>query len=134
MIGNRLDDNVAYLQVYACRYELYMFCWIDNHIGINDQKCRHYQAALANADEKRMNDCDGRGYLSQRYLGAFCQFFLGTAVDQVEFGTLRDDRAAATPNPLCPIVGNRSALRANLCRAVPACLGHPRRSGRQNRG
>jgi len=32
-----------------------------------------------------MNDYDGRGYLSQRYLGDFCQFFLGTAVDQVEF-------------------------------------------------
>jgi len=44
-----------------------------------------YQAALANADEKRMNDFDGRGYLSQRYLGEFCQFFLNTAVDQVEF-------------------------------------------------
>lgn len=44
-----------------------------------------YQAALANADEKRVNDFDGRGYLSQRYLGEFCQFFLGTAVDQVEF-------------------------------------------------
>ena len=44
-----------------------------------------YQAALANADEKRMNDYDGRGYLSQRYLGEFCQFFLGTASDQVEF-------------------------------------------------
>lgn len=28
-----------------------------------------YQAALANADEKRVNDCDGRGCLSQRYLG-----------------------------------------------------------------
>ena len=44
-----------------------------------------YQAALANADEKRMNDYDGRGYLSQRYLGEFCQFFLGTASDQIEF-------------------------------------------------
>jgi Fic family protein len=44
-----------------------------------------YQAALANADEKRMNDFDGRGYLSQRYLGEFCGFFLSTAVDQVEF-------------------------------------------------
>jgi Fic family protein len=44
-----------------------------------------YQAALANADEKRRNDYDGRGYLSQRYLGEFCEFFLGTAVDQVEF-------------------------------------------------
>jgi Fic family protein len=44
-----------------------------------------YQSALANADEKRVNDYDGRGYLSQRYLGEFCEFFLGTAVDQVEF-------------------------------------------------
>ena len=44
-----------------------------------------YQASLANADEKRVNDYDGRGYLSQRYLGEFCQFFLGTATDQVEF-------------------------------------------------
>lgn len=32
-----------------------------------------------------MNNYVGRGYLSQRYLDAFCQFFLGTAVDQVEF-------------------------------------------------
>jgi Fic family protein len=44
-----------------------------------------YQSALANADEKRVNDYDGRGHLSQRYLGEFCEFFLGTAVDQVEF-------------------------------------------------
>lgn len=44
-----------------------------------------YQAALANADEKRMNDYDGRGQLSQRYLGEFCRFLLRTATDQVEF-------------------------------------------------
>jgi len=44
-----------------------------------------YQAALASADENRMNDYDGRGYLSQRHLGEFCQFFLGIAADQVEF-------------------------------------------------
>ena len=44
-----------------------------------------YQAALANADAKRVNDYDGRGYLSQRYLGEFCAFFLGAAVDQVQF-------------------------------------------------
>src|SRR5258707_11110171 len=44
-----------------------------------------YQAALASADEKRINDYDGRGYLSQRYLVEFCQFFLNSAVDQVEF-------------------------------------------------
>ena len=44
-----------------------------------------YRAALANADEKRVNDFDGRGYLSQRYPREFCQFFLRTAIDQVEF-------------------------------------------------
>jgi Fic family protein len=40
---------------------------------------------LANADEKRLNDYDGRGYLSQKYLGEFCRFFLAVAADQVEF-------------------------------------------------
>lgn len=44
-----------------------------------------YRAALARGDEKRLNDFDGRGYLSQRFLGEFCQFFLSTAVDQAEF-------------------------------------------------
>lgn len=44
-----------------------------------------YQVALANADEKRVNDFDGRSYLSQRHLGEFCQFFLDTATDQVAF-------------------------------------------------
>ncbi len=44
-----------------------------------------YQSALANADQTRMHDYDGRGYLSQRYLVRFCQFFLSTAVDQVDF-------------------------------------------------
>src|SRR5260221_1144722 len=53
-----------------------------------------YRAALANADEKRMNDFDGRGYLSDRYLGRFCDFFLQTGVDQVDFmsGLLDLDR------------------------------------------
>ena len=44
-----------------------------------------YQAALAMADERRMNDYDGRGYLSQRHLGEFCRFLLATATDQVDF-------------------------------------------------
>ncbi len=44
-----------------------------------------YQVTLANADAKRTNEFDGRGYLSQRYLGQFCRFFLATAVDQIQF-------------------------------------------------
>jgi Fic family protein len=56
-----------------------------------------YQAALSNADEKRVNDFDGRGYLSQRYLIEFCEFFLQTAIDQTEFmhGLLDLDRMQA---------------------------------------
>ena len=52
--------------------------------GLARQKAE-YQVALSNADEKRVNDFDGRGYLSQRYLGEFCHYFLGVAADQVAF-------------------------------------------------
>lgn len=44
-----------------------------------------YMAALAGADHRRENDLDGRGNLSDRRLKEFCQFFLTTARDQVEF-------------------------------------------------
>jgi Fic family protein len=56
-----------------------------------------YRAALAKADERRLSDFDGRGYLSQRFLGEFCQFFLRAAVDQTEFmeGLLDLDRLQA---------------------------------------
>jgi Fic family protein len=70
-----------------------------------------YQASLANADEKRVNDYDGRGYLSQRYLGEFCQFFLGTAVDQVGFmeGLLSLDGML---NRIAGYAGRREAAKA----------------------
>ena len=44
-----------------------------------------YKAGLARADERRLNDFDGRGYLSQRRLEEFCEFALVTAVDQLDF-------------------------------------------------
>lgn len=44
-----------------------------------------YRAALANADEKRLNDLDGRGYLSDRRLAEFCDFTLRAALDQLDF-------------------------------------------------
>ena len=40
---------------------------------------------LANADERRLSDFDGRGYLSDRRLGDFCEFALTTGVDQLDF-------------------------------------------------
>jgi len=46
-----------------------------------------YLAALAMADELRQGDLDGRGSLTDRGLVAFCQFFLKTALDQIDFMT-----------------------------------------------
>ncbi|HVH46323.1 MAG TPA: Fic family protein [Labilithrix sp.] len=44
-----------------------------------------YVAALADADEPRRGDLDGRGNLSERGLTDFCEFFLDTALDQIRF-------------------------------------------------
>jgi len=44
-----------------------------------------YMAALTFGDASRRNDLDGRGNLSNEGLTHFCRFFLGIAIDQVEF-------------------------------------------------
>jgi Fic family protein len=44
-----------------------------------------YRAALANADLPRWNDLDGRGNLTAKGLQSFCEFFLKTCIDQVQF-------------------------------------------------
>jgi Fic family protein len=44
-----------------------------------------YRAVLAQADLPRWNDLDGRGNLTARGLQAFCEFFLRTCIDQVQF-------------------------------------------------
>ena len=44
-----------------------------------------YRSALDAADEKRRQDFDGRGYLTERGLNDFCGFMLTTSLDQVEF-------------------------------------------------
>ncbi len=44
-----------------------------------------YKAALMAADAPRQGDHDGRGALSASCLESFCEFFLRTAIDQVEF-------------------------------------------------
>ncbi len=50
-----------------------------------------YKAALAEADNPRRNDTDGRGNLSNEALAGFCRFFLSICLDQVEYmgGLLR---------------------------------------------
>ena len=44
-----------------------------------------YHTHLANADLKRYNNYDGRGNLSNKMLVEFCNFFLTTAIDQVDY-------------------------------------------------
>ena len=44
-----------------------------------------YYAALANADQPRMGNHDGRGNLSAKMLHAWCDFFLAVCEDQVNF-------------------------------------------------
>lgn len=44
-----------------------------------------YKTLLMAADHQRENDFDGRGNLSLRALNEFTQFFLKTAIDQVQF-------------------------------------------------
>ena len=44
-----------------------------------------YKELLANCDQSRRNDLDGRGTLSEEALAEFTRFFLGVCIDQVEF-------------------------------------------------
>ena len=55
---------------------------ISRGLARNSQK---YKRLLMAADEQRENDFDGRGNLSLRALTEFIQFFLETAIDQVQF-------------------------------------------------
>ena len=56
-----------------------------------------YKEHLANCDQPRRNDLDGRGNLSEEALAEFTQFFLSTCIDQVTFmeSLVRPDRLRA---------------------------------------
>lgn len=49
------------------------------------RRVNEYRAALTHADAPKRNDLDGRGALSLEGLKVFCQFFLQTCIDQIEF-------------------------------------------------
>jgi Fic family protein len=44
-----------------------------------------YKSKLANADLPKLNNYDGRGNLSNKYLIEFCTYFLNVAIDQINF-------------------------------------------------
>jgi Fic family protein len=46
-----------------------------------------YRLYLAQADQQRRNDYDGRGNLSMAGLVSFCEFFLEICIDQIDFMT-----------------------------------------------
>ena len=54
--------------------------------GLARDRDRYYQH-LNLADQRRWNDLDGRGNLSDKALGSFCLFMLRTILDQIEFMT-----------------------------------------------
>jgi Fic family protein len=45
-------------------------------------KSEGYKSALAQADQPRMGDLDGRGNLSEQHLAGFCSYALKTGIDQ----------------------------------------------------
>lgn len=49
------------------------------------RKNKQYKVSLMNADSPRRGDLDGRGSLSAAALIAFCEFFISTCIDQIEF-------------------------------------------------
>jgi Fic family protein len=53
-----------------------------------------YKCLLAQCDQTRRNDLDGRGTLSEEALAEFTMFFLGVCIDQVDFmeGLVQPDR------------------------------------------
>ncbi len=58
---------------------------------------QQYYDLLSNADQRRANDLDGRGNLSDQALRDFCLFFLETMLDQIKFmGGLLDLPALRT--------------------------------------
>lgn len=44
-----------------------------------------YMSMLARADQVRQGDYDGRGYLSEKCLVEFCEYFLTTCLDQINY-------------------------------------------------
>jgi Fic family protein len=83
-----LDGNGRVIRLFSdcllCKEGLGGFGYWTISRGLARRRSDYYQA-LACADDKRKNDYDGRGALSDQSLSNCCQFFLNTAIDQVDF-------------------------------------------------
>lgn len=79
-----------------------------------------YMTALASGDAQRRNDLDGRGNLSDEGLTRFCRFFLGTAIDQVDFMTELLDLDSMQERIL--LVAERWVARTHSAEEIPHLL------------
>ncbi len=79
-----------------------------------------YMAALAAADSSRRGDLDGRGNLSDEGLARFCRFFLGAAIDQVEFMAKLLDLDSMQDRIL--LVSKRWAMNTRSSEEIPHLL------------
>lgn len=84
---------------------------------------RAYKAHLANCDQSRRNDLDGRGNLSEEALAEFTSFFIDTCIDQITFmeSLMQPDRLAArilTWAKEETLLGNLPARAGGLLEAI----------------
>lgn len=80
-----LDGNgrACRLQTHMALLPLSAGLWSVNR-GFARERGRYYEH-LSNADMPRQGDLDGRGNLSEKMLWAWCEFFIATCNDQVNF-------------------------------------------------
>lgn len=83
-----LDGNGRVIRLYSDACFMYENLHASGLWSISRGLSRNnneYKSRLANADLLRLNDYDGRGNLSNKYLIEFCEFFLKVAIDQIDF-------------------------------------------------
>lgn len=94
-----------------------------------------YREALANADQPRWNDYDGRGPLSARGLGEFCGFFLEVCADQISYmgGLLAIDRVLDRLAAYCRLRAEGVLDHEGTFGELPAAATTATRRGRKPR-
>jgi Fic family protein len=82
-----------------------------------------YKRLLANCDQTRRNDLDGRGTLSEETLAEFTRFFLAVCIDQVDFmeSLVQPDRLRT--RTFCS--GPKKRPDSVNCRRSPAVFSKP---------
>lgn len=77
------NGRACRLQTHCALFSLSGGLWSVNR-GLARNRDNYY-SHLANADQPRHGDLDGRGNLSERMLREWCEYFVATCLDQVAF-------------------------------------------------